>query len=175
MNPPRRIEELIARELGLLLLLLALALAQVALLPPLFGAPPALVLVVVVCCTLVSGLSVGARWAFYGGLAIDLCAAAPLGSHALALLLAALAVHITLRRLGGEHWLLPILATFGAALLYETILALIYTLPVAPLDWSRYAVVALLPSALLAMVPALPIYAVLRQLERRRRDAAMGI
>ncbi|MBC8076770.1 MAG: rod shape-determining protein MreD [Chloroflexales bacterium] len=161
------------RELGLLLLLITLALTQATLLPAILGTPPALVLIVVVCCTLVSGLGASARWAFYGGVAIDLCAAAPIGSHALALLLAALAVHVALRRLGGEHWLLPVVATFGAALLYETVLALIYTLPVAPLDWRNYAVVALLPSALMAMVPALPVYALLRQFERWRREAAL--
>ena len=64
---------------------------------------------------------------------------------------------------------------FGAALLYEAILALIYTLPNTSLDWGRYVVVALLPSALLAMVPALPVYALLRRLERWRREAAFDI
>jgi rod shape-determining protein MreD len=175
MYAPRRIEERIVREIGLLLGLLALALAQATLLPTIFGVRPALVLVAVVCCTLVSGLSAGARWAFYGGVALDLCGAAPLGSHALALLLAAMAVYVSLRRLGGEHWLLPILASFGAALLYEAVLALLYTLPIAPLDWGNYAVVALLPSALLAMVPALPVYALLRQLDRWRREAAFDL
>jgi rod shape-determining protein MreD len=171
----RRIEERIVREIGLLLLLLGAALVQVALLPAPFGTPPALLLVLVVCRTLAAGATEGVRWAFYGGLALDVCASAPLGSHALALLAAVLLVHLLSRRLRGEHWLIPIVATFVGALTYEALLALIFTLRVAPLDWRVYAVVALLPAALLAMVPALPIYMLLRQIERRRRDAALEL
>ena len=134
-----------------------------------------LLLVLIVCRTLAAGATEGVRWAFYGGLALDLCGSAPLGSHALALLAAALLIYLLSRRLRGEHWLIPIVACFIGAFVYEVLLALIYTVRVAPLDWRIYLVVALLPAALLAMVPALPVYMVLRQFERRRRDAALEL
>lgn len=161
---PRRIEERIARELGQALLLLAVALVQVALIPTPLGFSPALVLVLVLCRTLVSGPGEGVRWAFYGGLALDVCTTAPIGSHAIAILLAVFVVHLCLRRIRIEHWLMPIAAAFIGALIYESLLALIYTHAVAPLTWTVYASVVLIPSALLAMLPALPLYMVLHRI-----------
>jgi hypothetical protein len=63
-SQPRRIEEFAAREVGLALLLLALALAQSALLPRPgdFVLNPLLVLTI--CQALLAGPAVAARWAF---------------------------------------------------------------------------------------------------------------
>lgn len=174
MAQPRRIEERLAREVGLALLLLLLALAQVALVPRLLGLAPALLLVVVVCRSLVAGAGEGLRWAFYGGLALDLCAGALLGSHALALLAAVMVVTLLVRRIRGEHWLLPIVGVFLGTLVYEAVLAWIYSQGL-PLEWSAYASVALLPSALLAMIPALPIYMLLRQVARWSEEGALHL
>jgi len=78
-------------------------------------------------------------------------------------------------RIRGEHWLIPIAGVFLATLLYESILALMYTWQVAPLSWPSYASVALLPSALLAMIAALPIYMLLRQIARWRQEGALEL
>jgi rod shape-determining protein MreD len=169
---PRRIEEIFAREVGLLLLLLILAFAQITLLPRLLGMVPALLLVIVIDWALVVGASIGLRWAFYGGVALDLCASTILGSHALALLLAVVAVLLLVRRIRGEHWLIPITGAFLGTLVYEAVLAAIYTWHGPALEWRTYAMIVLLPSALLATVPALPIYMLLRQIVRRIQDGA---
>lgn len=167
---PRKIEETLGRELVLIVSMIALALVQTTLLPTPTGFPPALVLILVVCRILL-GIGSGApeddlgmaiRWAFYGGIALDICAATPIGSHALALLLAALlAVLLSSRlRIGGA--LVPLAAVLLGTVAYEITLALIYHLTVTTLDWSRHATVILIPSVLLTLIPTLPIFHLMR-------------
>jgi hypothetical protein len=45
---------------------------------------------------------------------------------------------------------------------YELTLALAYSVTVASLDWGRHFLVIVLPSVLVALVPTLPIFALLR-------------
>jgi rod shape-determining protein MreD len=165
-----KLEERLANELLLLLGLLVLALVQTALLPRPLGFPPALLLIVVVCRALIAlsssapdhGVGVAVRWAFYGGIMLDICAATLLGTHALALLLAVLAVVVLLARLRVSSGLLPLLGVLLGMLVYELTLALAYAATVAPLDWSQHLLVIVLPSVLVALVPTLPIFALLR-------------
>lgn len=171
-SQPRRLEELLARELGRILLLAALALAQVTLLTTPLGFAAPLVLVLVVCRTLLGvgaaypdvGLSRALRWALYGGLALDILSATPLGAHALALLLAALAVATLTRRLQTERLLVPLLAIVAAALIYEGTLALLN--PSAQVGWDTYAQVIILPVLLVALIMMLPTFFLLRWLLR---------
>jgi rod shape-determining protein MreD len=164
----RRLEEQAARELLLILALLGVALVQTALLPRPLGAAPNLLLLLTICYALVGGVARGARVAFYGGLALDLCASTPLGTHALALLGAALAT-VLLGWLSRGNWLLPLLGAALGALAYHAVLALITSLLVAPVDPQAYALVAAVPDGLATLVPALPAYMALRWLNGRRR------
>jgi rod shape-determining protein MreD len=166
---PRRLEEYVAREIGLALLLLSLALVQSALLPRPGGLALNVLLLLTICHALLAGSASAARWAFYGGLSLDICAGSTLGSHALALLAATLVSALALARLSRRNWLLPI---FGAALgatAYYVILGLITTVLVAPVDPQAYAVVVVLPGIFLAVIPALPLFLALRWLQMRRR------
>jgi hypothetical protein len=166
---PRRLEEHAAREIGLALLLLALALVQSALLPRPGGLTLNLLLLLTICQSLLAGPASAARWAFYGGLSLDICAGSALGSHALALLAAALIPALVLVRLSRRNWLLPILGASLGATAYYVVLGLIMTLLVAPVDPRIYGVVVALPGIFLAVIPALPLFLVLRWLEMRRR------
>jgi rod shape-determining protein MreD len=165
---PRRLEELLAREVGLIVLIGALALAQVTLLGTPLGFSAPLVPVLAICRILLgvgsafpdSGVMRGLRWSLYGGLFLDILAATPLGSHALALLVAAVVVAATTRRLRIEGPLLPLMAILVSSLLYETILALL--LQPGPIDWASTARVALVPSLLAALILTLPAFFVLR-------------
>jgi rod shape-determining protein MreD len=167
-SQPRRLEELVAREAARALLLAALALVQVTLLTTPLGFAAPLVLVLVVCRTLLGvgaafpdiGLSRALRWALYGGLALDILSATPLGAHALALLLAALAVATLTRRLQTERLLVPLLSILAAALIYETVLALL-TQP-GEIPWASYAQVVMLPVVLVALIMTLPTFFLLR-------------
>lgn len=173
-SQPRRLEEILAREVGTILLLIGLALIQVTLLIVPFGFSMPLVLVLVLSRTLIgvgsafpdSGVSVGMRWALYGGLALDLCAATPLGSHALALLISATLATLATRRIRIEGPLIPLLVVLLGAVSYELVLGSL-TQP-WPIAWRSYMLVVVLPGVLMALIPALPIFFGLRWLLRRQ-------
>lgn len=172
---PRRLEEFLAREVLLIFTLVLLALVQVTLLPTPLGFPPALLLVLVVCRILVrvgeshpeENFDGVMRWAFYGGVALDLLSATPLGSHALALLLAAILVAIITRRMRVEGLLLPLFLMLIGAVVYEITLALVYSSStMTMIDWRSYASVVIFPSVMSALILTLPLFLLLRRLSR---------
>jgi rod shape-determining protein MreD len=168
-SQPRRIEEFVAREIGLALLLLALALAQSALLPH----PRALtlnpLLLLTICRALLAGPGNAARWAFYGGISLDVCAGSTLGTHALALLVAMLLPTLALARLSRRNWLLPLLGVALGAVVYYVVLGMLMALLVAPVAPRDYGAIVVLPGVLLALIPALPLFLTMRWIEMRRR------
>lgn len=175
-DQPRRLEERFFRELLLALSMGIVALLQVSLLPAPVGFPPALLLVVVVCRVLVGwrlprpdlALSGAVRWAFYGGLALDIFATTPLGLHALALTLATTVIAALTRRLQVEGPMLVLAAMLLAALVYELVLAGVGNSDVLLADWQAYLIVVMLPSLLMALVLALPTFMIMRWVSRRQ-------
>jgi rod shape-determining protein MreD len=159
----------VARELWLGLALLALALGQAALVPRLLGLTPNLLLLLTVCQALIAGPANAARWAFYAGLGLDLCADTALGTHALALLAAVLIAAPTLARFSRGNWLLPLVGIVLGSLAYHAVLALLTMLLVAPSSPRVYLLVVVLPATILVLVPALPLFLSMRWLEGRRR------
>jgi rod shape-determining protein MreD len=168
-SQPRRVEEFIAREIVLALLLLALALAQSALLPH----PNALtlnpLLLLTICRALLAGPGNAARWAFYGGISLDVCAGSTLGTHALALLAAMLLPTLALARLSRRNWLLPLLGVALGAVIYYAVLGMLVALLVAPVVPRDYGLIVVLPGVLLALIPSLPLFLTMRWIEMRRR------
>ncbi len=171
-SQPRRLEELLAREIGLILAIGALALAQATLLITPLGFSAPLLLVLVISRTLIgvgsafpdSGIIRGLRWALYGGLGLDIFASTPLGSHALALLLSAALIAAATRRLRIERPLLLLLAMLAASLIHDATLALL--LQPGPVDWASTARVAIVPGLLAALIMTLPAFFVLRWMLR---------
>ncbi len=169
---PRRLEELLARELVLIVCIGTLALAQVTLMPTPLGFSAPLMLVLTICRTLIgvgsafpdSGVIRGLRWSLYGGLSLDILTTTPLGSHALAMLLSAFVVAASTRHLRIEGPLLPILAVLVGSLIYESVLALLLQSP--PIDWGNIARVTLIPGVLVALILALPVFFILRWMLR---------
>lgn len=168
-SQPRRIEERIALEVWLALVLLAIALLQSALLPRPLGLALNPLLILTVCQALLTSPARAARWAFYGGLSLDICSDSLLGSHALALLAATLLAAWTLGRFGRGNWLLPIAGTLLGALAYHATLGLLWELLAAPLDLRAYALIVVIPSTLMTVIPALPVFLVMRWIQIRRR------
>lgn len=173
-SQPRRLEELLAREVGLILMIGALALFQVTLLITPLGFSAPLMLVLVICRTLIgvgsafpdSGVIRGFRWALYGGLTLDILASAPLGSHVLALLTANLVIAAATRRLRVDRPLLLLLAMMVASLCHDAVLAVL--IEPGPIDWSSTARVAIVPNMLVALIMTLPAFFVLRWLLREQ-------
>jgi rod shape-determining protein MreD len=176
---PKRLEERLTQEGLLILGLLCLTLVQVSLLHTPLGFPPAIVLVFVLCRVLIgihapnieSGISSAMRWAFYSGIALDILTATPIGAHVLALLFAAILVAALSSLVRFEGLFFPLIAVLLGTLVYETTLAGLYALTTAPLDWSRYAIAVIIPSILLALIPTLPVFFVMRWIELRRQGA----
>jgi cell shape-determining protein MreD len=165
----RRLEEIIARELGLALLLLGVAIVQVAFPAHPLTFFPNVLLLLVICRALLEGAGSAARWAFYGGLALDLCAGTALGGHAIALLVGALAALIALAPFSRTSWLVPIAGVLLGALAYHLALALLMSVTVAFVDLRAYAVIAAIPETLATLIPALPAFLALRWLAERSR------
>ena len=168
-SQPRRIEERIAREVGVALALLGVVLIQTALLPRPLGTPPNLLLMLVICRSMIVGPSPAARWAFYGGLSLDLCANSTIGSHGLALLLADLVAGLPLARLSRENWLLPLTGTLFGACAYYIILGVTARVTLDLEVLRTYALVIALPDILVVLIPALPLFLFMRWIERRQR------
>lgn len=168
-NQPKRIEERIVREIWLAFVLLAAAMAQTTLLPRLFGAVPNVLLLIIICRALINGPANAARWAFYAGLGLDLFADSALGTHALALLLAVLLATLPLAWLSRGNWLLPLLGVVLGSLGYQAMFILLNSLLTAPIDLRAYITVVALPTTVLLLIPALPLFLSLRWFESRRR------
>jgi rod shape-determining protein MreD len=166
---PRRIEERVAREIWLAVALLAVALAQTTLLPRPLGAAPNVLLLLAICQALIAGPASAARWAFYGGLALDLCADSVLGTHALALLAAVVLPSLLLGRISRGNWLLPLLGVAIGSLAYHLAIAGLTTLLVAPVSPEAFVIVVLVPATLMILVPALPLFLSMRWMDGRRR------
>jgi rod shape-determining protein MreD len=175
-NQPRRIEERLARESGLILILLLLALIQVTLLTAPTGFCIPLLLVLAIGRSLVGvgtaepvrGLMRGLWWAFYGGIALDLLGSMPFGSHTIAHLVAVFVVGLVARRFVVERPLVSLLSVACGTLIYEAVLWLLVLPPDS--DWQVYVRVVMLPSLLLALIPTLPTVALLHRLLRMVKD-----
>lgn len=175
-NQPRRIEERLARESGLILILLLLALIQVTLLTAPTGFCIPLLLVLAIGRSLVGagtaepvrGLMRGLWWAFYGGIALDLLGSMPFGSHTIAHLVAVFVVGLVARRFVVERPLVSLLSVACGTLIYEAMLWLLVLPPDS--DWQVYVRVVMLPSLLLALIPTLPTVALLHRLLRMVKD-----
>ncbi len=173
MNEYRpKIEQRIARQVLRALLLLSVALLQTALAPTLWRFRVDWVLLLVVGWTLLRGLLPGLRWAIYGGVALDLLGAMPMGSHLLALLLCVCGVTLLVEPLDRDQPLLLLATLLLAALLYGFTLMLVLHMTGQSLPWHRYPLVVVIPTAIINTIAAVPTFALLRWLDQRGRPVA---
>ncbi len=161
----RRLDEQIATQLGLALLVLALVLIQTTLLPTVLRAPLNLVLIATICWTMISGPAKGAAIGFYGGLVLDLQAHSALGTHALALLVVAGITAVVVERLPAENWLLTLILVGVGTPLYHLI---VIGLSGGVSDWISWLIVVIPPAAVINLVLALPEFLVIRWWYERR-------
>jgi rod shape-determining protein MreD len=157
-----------------ILAIVSFALVQMTLLQTPLGFPVPLMLVLVVCRALVAigaafpdaGIVTALRWSCYGGLALDSFSTMPLGSHVLALLLAVLLVAGATRSLRVDGPLISVAGVLAGSLAYELTLAGLNQLLRAPIEWRSYALVVIVPSVLIALIPAPPVFFFMRRMLR---------
>jgi rod shape-determining protein MreD len=166
-----KIEERIFRQFGLAGLLLGIALLQTALAPTLWRFRVDWVLLVILSWTLLRGLLPGLRWALYGGLALDLMGAMPVGSHLLALLLSVCVVALITEPLDRTQPLLVLAVMLGATLLYGVTLTLILHIIGQTIPWGQYPLVVIVPTAIIDTIIAIPVFSLLRRFEQRGQPA----
>jgi rod shape-determining protein MreD len=161
----QRIVQLLARIAGLLLLVLF----QTALAPSIWRFRADWVLVATICWTLLGGLGAGLRWAFIGGLTLDLLGPLPIGSHVLALLITIVIAAVVTNGLPQDLQVIPILVVLLASVLYNAILAGVMEAGQRPVIWSRYPITILLPVALVNSAIALPVWHLLLRVRQGSR------
>ena len=157
-------------------LMLFLALVEASVLP-LFrigGLQPNLTLVVLVAWILVRGQKEALVLIPVAGICLGLLGAAAMGSALLAMAPLALLYDLREVHLGEGQFSLTLLLTLGATLIYQIIHLLIYFLFGEAGSWTSALVGIVLPTALLNLVVAVPVYFVVWSISGDTRRAAFA-
>lgn len=165
----RKIEEIIWFELRIIAFIVIILLVQRLFVPALFDVPVNVMLLLVVLQVLIEPFNHMARWAFYGGLMLDVLGGTWLGWHAVQLLVAMMVVYIVLVRITSEKWILPVAAVLLGGVVYHMVNMLLMWLLISDFSLAEYGVVVFIPELLVLLVPALPIFLLLRWLRSIRR------
>jgi rod shape-determining protein MreD len=165
----RKIEEVIWLEVRTLLIVAFFVIGQRLLMPTVFQVAINVMLLLVVIQVLIEPIPIVARWAFYAGLVLDIVSGTWLGWHSILLLLAMLAVYAVLARITSENWLLPIVAVVLGGLTYHAFHVLFTYALVGGFDLAKYVVVVFIPELAVILIPALPVFLLLRSWRGIRR------
>lgn len=171
MDYPKRykIEERIGYELRTILILFGVVVLQKIIVITWMGFAINLVLLLVVLRVLLEPMTVVVRWALYGGLLLDITSGARLGGYAIALILAVGLVYLLLSRITSESWILPIVAVLVGGIVYHLCNALLLVIQFGGYDFVTYLIAVALPEMLVVVIPALPVFLILRWLRSIRR------
>jgi rod shape-determining protein MreD len=165
----RKVEENIWFEIRIIAFIVIILLVQRLFLPALFGVPVNVMLLLVVLQVLIEPFSHMARWAFYGGLMLDVLGGTWMGWHAAQLLIAMMVVYLLLARITSEKWILPVVAVFLGGVAYHLVNIVFMWLLISGFSLVEYGVVVFIPELLVLLVPALPVFLLLRWLRSIRR------
>lgn len=165
----RKVEENIWFEIRITIFIVMILLVQRLLVPSLFGVPVNIMLLLVVLQVLIEPFSHMARWAFYGGLMLDVLGGIWLGWHSAQLLISMMVVYVLLARITSEKWILPVAAVLLGGVVYHLVNMIFMWLLISGFSVIEYGVVVFIPELLVLLVPALPVFLVLRWLRSIRR------
>ena len=152
-----------------LLSLAAAVLVQSALVPRLrfLGASADLLLVLVVCLSLLRGVTTAFVWGFAGGLAIDVVSGMPLGTSSLALMAVCFLAGLGTNQVFSSSLLLPVMMIALATPLHGWIILLTRQIAGQSIDWIGSTVHIIGPELLLNALLMLLLYPVMRRLRMR--------
>jgi rod shape-determining protein MreD len=167
------------RDRGIYLILLGLALVvvvQATLLPRIrfLGAQPDLLLVLVVCWSLLYGVTEGLVFAFLAGLAIDVVAGLPLGTSPLALMPLCFLAVIGRNSVYVNNIWLPVLLVAVATPLEGWLMLFMRQLHGVPVDWAGATTRVLLPALALNFLLTIIVVWLMRRLRVRARLEAVA-
>lgn len=165
------------RDRGVYATLLGLALVvlvQATLLPRIrfLGAQPDLLLVLVVCWSLIEGVTEGLILAFLAGLAIDVIAGLPLGSSPLALMPLCFLAVIGRKSVYVNNLWLPVLLVALATPLEGWLMLFMRQLHGVPADWAGATTRVILPALALNVLLTILVVWVMRRLRVKVRAGA---
>lgn len=159
-----------------LLALALVVLVQATLLPRVrfFGAQPELLLVLVVCWSLVYGVTEGLIFAFLAGLALDVAAGLPLGTTPLALMPVCFLAVIGRHSVYANNVWLPVLLVALATLVEGWIMLFLRQLHGVPVDWAGATSRIILPTVALNALLTIVVVRVMRRFGGWARAEAAG-
>lgn len=169
-NPKRyKIEERIGYEIRTLLVMMFIVVVQKIIVVTWVGWAVNLVLLLVVLRVLIEPITTVLRWAVYGGLLLDLTSGSRLGVHSISLITAISVVYVLLSRITSESWVLPIVAVVLGGTIYYISNGVMLLVQYGGYDVFTYIAAVALPEMLVIVIPALPVFLVLRWLRSIRR------
>jgi len=159
-----------------LILLAGVALIQATLAPrvTLLGVKPDLMLVPVVCWGLLRGAAESLRWAFAGGLMLDLLSGAPFGVTTLSLILISYLSALGEMSVLRLNFLVPVAVMALASIAYNTLFLLLLQMFGRSILWDVAFTHVVLPAALINTLIMPLVYFPLRRLHRRVAGPSLG-
>ncbi len=156
-------------------LLTAVALIQSTILSRIgaLGAPPNLMLLVVLVWTVLRGVDEGLLWAFLGGLMLDLLSGGPLAHIALGLLAATFVAGRSVAEQVGSQAVRLVILTLLGAMAYHLVLLIILNWSGHEIDWAFALVQVAGPSVLVNAALAPLVLPPLRWLEQATAEEGM--
>lgn len=139
-----------------------------------FGAHADLLLTVVVCWSLLSGVTGGLLWAFFAGVAVDLLSGSPLGGSSLALMPIAYLGGFGRTSIDAQHGLFPLLLVLLATPLHGLSVLTLQQIGGTPVDWLGTLTRVILPAMVLNGLLVLPVMPGLRWLASHLEPARAG-
>jgi len=141
----------------------------------LYSGQPSIVLLLVLCWGLHAPLEEALFWAFVGGIFQDLLSITPLGTSTIALVLVLFGVEVIRKQV----YRVSIITLMGMILtgtvLHEIIVFIVLALIGAPRDLAEVLPYVLMPEIFYNLILMLPIYVILRFIQRRIHKPELSV
>lgn len=160
---------------GIVALILAATL-QPSVLPAIriYGGQPDFVLIMVLCWAVHAELAESIFWAFLGGVALDLLSIVPLGTSVIGLLLMIFAIQSLSQRLYSFSLFFLLVFVALGTVLQHTIAVMALTFVGYTPDFASAAQYFTLPTLVYNVVLTVPVYWVLRRIQKRIPEPQRG-
>ena len=133
----------------------------------LYSGQPAIVLLLVLCWGLHAPLEEALFWAFVGGIFHDLLSITPLGTSTIALVIVLFGVEVIRKQVYRVSIITLMGMVLTSTVLHEVIVFIVLAVIGAPRDLAEVLPYVLVPEIFYNLILMLPIYVILRFIQRR--------